>query len=176
MMFEQPDFYCENDSMEQQATDSYLEAQVRSATPQKLRLLLIEGALKFANKTKHFWQSDQLEDGVQSVIRCRGVLSELLMSIKEEHSPLTKRVSAIYLFLFKTVTEAQLHRDLKKLEDVIRILDIERKTWQMLCEKMPDFPEDESGAFEAETEFKAADMKAIPTGDQEVSGGFSLDA
>ena len=160
----------------QATTDSYLEAEIRTATPQKRRLLLIESALKFANKTKHQWENEETEEGIQTVIRCRGILSELLMSIREEHSPLTKRVSAIYYFLFKTSTEAQLHRSLSKLDDVIRILEIERKTWEMLCEQMPDFPEDELGAFEPEVEITAEDMEAIPVSDQPESTGFSLDA
>ena len=162
--------------MEYQPTDSYLESQIRTATPQKLRLLLIEGALKFAKKTKHHWENGESEEGVQTVIRCRGILSELLMSVQEEHSPLTKRVAAIYIFLFKTITEAQLDRSLSKLDDVIRILEIERETWSLLCEKMPEHPVDELGAFEPETEFKAADLGAIPLPDQAASSGFSLDA
>ena len=39
--------------MQQPAHESYLEAQVMTATPQKLRLMLIEGAIRFARQTLH---------------------------------------------------------------------------------------------------------------------------
>ena len=47
--------------MDTNGYDSYLETQIRTATPQKLQLMLIEGAQRFANETVRHWESDDAE-------------------------------------------------------------------------------------------------------------------
>ena len=41
--------------MDRTAQNAYLEAQANTATPQKLRLMLIDGGLRFARQTLDHW-------------------------------------------------------------------------------------------------------------------------
>lgn len=118
----------------------YLEAQIMTATPQKLRLMLIEGALRFARQTLEFWQREQNEQAIESLIRCRSIISELLSGIRLDDSDLTHKVAGVYLFLFRCLTEAHLRRDRKKVEETISVLEIEHETWRLVCEKLPAAP------------------------------------
>ena len=127
--------------MDQHAREAYIEAQVMTATPQKLRLMLIEGAIRFARQTIHHWQAGDNDRALESIIRCRNIISELLSSIRVDESELTKQVARLYLFVFQSLTEAQLRRDAKLVEEAIGILEVERETWRDLCEKMPHAPE-----------------------------------
>ncbi len=126
--------------MDQHARESYLEAQVMTATPQKLRLMLIEGAIRFARQTIQHWQAGDNERALESIIRCRNIVSELLSSVRVDESELTKRVASLYLFVFQNLTEAQLRRDVKLVESAIGVLEVERETWRQLCEEMPHAP------------------------------------
>jgi flagellar protein FliS len=126
--------------MDQHAREAYIEAQVLTATPQKLRLMLIEGAIRFARQTIQHWQASDNERALESIIRCRNIVSELLSSIRVEESDLTKRVAGLYLFVFQNLTEAQLRRDAKLVEEAIGVLEVERGTWRDVCEKMPHAP------------------------------------
>ncbi len=121
--------------MTQAARNTYLETQLMTATPQKLRLMLIDGAIRFANVTLNHWEQGDNDAAFESIVRCRSIVSELLMTIKGEESDLARKVAAIYLFLFQHLTEAQLHRDADKLKKVLTILEEERVTWQEVCEK-----------------------------------------
>ncbi len=121
--------------MNSSAHDTYLETQVLTAPPQKLRLMLIDAAIRRARQTIEAWDKDRHEDAFEHLTRCRAIITELLGSIKKDDSRLSGTVAGIYVFLFQTLTEAQHRRDRQKLAEVIRVLEIERETWQQVCDR-----------------------------------------
>ncbi|MFN0017548.1 MAG: flagellar export chaperone FliS [Pirellulaceae bacterium] len=112
---------------------AYLETQIATAAPQQLRLMLIEGALRLARQTANAWHEDRPEEALETLIRCRSIITELIAGIRAGSSRLADQVVGIYLFLFQELTQAQLRRDASRLEGVIRVLEEERTTWQQLC-------------------------------------------
>jgi len=122
------------------ARDQYLETQVTTATPQRLRLMLIEAALRKARAAGDAWKSGRLDDGVAAAAHCRDIVAELIAGIRPDQSELAKQVLGLYLYLFSTLIEAQFHRDELRLRDVIRVLEEARQTWQKVCEQMADQP------------------------------------
>lgn len=161
--------------MDQQARESYVEAQIMTATPQKLRLMLIEGAIRFARKTIQHWEKRENEQALESIIRCRNIVSELLSSIRVDESELTKRVASLYLFVFQHLTEAQLRRDMKLVEESIGVLEVERETWQQLCEEMPTAPVPTVEHLAAGPQEIIAPVVAYPDSDMPY-GSVSFDA
>ena len=157
--------------MEPRAREAYLEAQIMTATPQKLRLMLIEGGIQFARQTIRHWNEDRNEEAFESLTRCRRVVTELLGSIRLDQTALTQTMSGLYAFLFKTLTEAMATRDVKKMEDVIRVLEEERLTWQEVCQQLPEVPPEVLD--QVPEEITAA---SSATADAQAAGGFSLDA
>jgi flagellar protein FliS len=127
--------------MQPSARDSYLETQVMTASPQKLRLMLIEGAIRFANQTQHLWEQQRDEEALESSIRAREIVSELMTSLSGNAEPLAKQILPLYVFIFRTITEAQLERSAAKLADALRVLGEERETWRQVCEKFVDIDE-----------------------------------
>lgn len=173
--------------MHNHARNTYVEAQIRTATPQRLRLMLIDGAIRFANQTVHHWEQEDNESAYNSLTRCRDIVSELLTSIRPEGDRVAQQVTAIYLFIYKTLTEAQLRREPDKMRDVVRVLEIERETWQQVCEAMPEAP-----YRDADEEITTGSTSISPPdlssglgadgaaggrlGGESSSGGFSLEA
>jgi flagellar protein FliS len=117
---------------------TYLETQVTTATPQRLRLMLIEEALRQARAVQDLWSQGEVAEGSATVARCREVISELISGIHPDQTAVAKRVLGLYLFLFSSLTEAQLTRDTHQLAGVIRVLEEERETWQEVCRTLPD--------------------------------------
>ena len=118
--------------------DAYLETQILTASPQRLRLMLIEGAIRQANLTADHWLAGRDEEALEALIRCRAIISELIAGVKGEESPLARKVVGVYLFLFTTLTEAQLTRDSAKLTSAVRVLEEERQTWTEICRQLAD--------------------------------------
>ena len=126
--------------MQTDTRDIYLEMQVNSATPQKLRLMLIEGALRFARRTLDHWRDSALDEGLESLIRAREIIGELIAGIQTEASPLARQVGSLYVYLFSALTEAQQTRDEHQLAAVIKVLEEERETWRQVCSQLPERP------------------------------------
>jgi len=156
------------------ALDHYLSAEVNTAAPQKLQLLLIEAVLKLANRARQFWQQGCDQRAIESLNLARSVLAEMRGGIKFEIAgELGERISAVYEFIFRCLVNAGFHHDEKSLGDAIRILEIERETWRQLCDKL--------AVNSPHATFDDTRRSALPPlGDEpdllSQSGGFSIEA
>ena len=56
----------------------------------------------------------------------------------EAGSELVQRVTAVYAFINRCLREGAYHHNREKVEDAIRILEIERQTWRQVCRKLVD--------------------------------------
>jgi flagellar protein FliS len=118
--------------------DHYLESQILTASPQRLRLMLIQGALRQGQLTLEHWDRDAQLEAWEALARCRDIVEELLQSVRADASPLAKQVADLYVFLFQSLCEAQLNRNRQKVADVLRVLETESQTWQQVCEQAAD--------------------------------------
>jgi flagellar protein FliS len=168
--------------MDVSARDTYFETQVATATPQRLRLMLIEGALRQARVAQGAWRSGDVPAGLQAITHCRDIVSELIAGIQPEQTPVAKQVLGIYMFLFSTLVEAQFARDSDRLSDIIRVLEEERQTWQAVCEQMPDRPIAAAASTEELAPQRVSDAwtpgygLAPPHSRKQTSSAFSIDA
>lgn len=117
--------------------DAYLHTEVMTATPQKLQLMLIEAMMRFARQAQVHWQQGQDEQAGEAVIRCQEIVSELLCGLRPEQNPeLTQQIAAIYMFLFRRLCDAHVGHDSQAIDDVVRVLEVERETWRQVCEQL----------------------------------------
>jgi len=163
--------------MDRNSRDAYLETQILTASPQKLQLMLIEGALRFARQAVEQSQQAKDDQAHESVTQCRHIIAELVNGVRADDSELAAKVAAVYTYLYQTITEAQLQHRWENLSDVIRVLEVERETWQQVCQQMPEAPP--SNAAKTDKEITAADMPpmtpdALPGAS--LQDGLSLEA
>ena len=122
--------------MQNLARQNYLQAEVQTATPQKVRLMLIEAAIKNIYRTKKAWEEEKFEAGFDSLSLAQDIVAELLSSLDKESNPdLVGKIASIYVFIFRCLSEAGMTHDPVKLDDALRILTSERETWRLVCEK-----------------------------------------
>jgi flagellar protein FliS len=121
-------------------TSSYLESKVLTATPQRLHLLLIEGAIRFGRQAEEaLHRGDELAAAVP-LVRVLDILGELLAGVRKTKSDLTLKIADLYLFLFRQTSKAKINADAAPLAEALRLLEFERQTWQLLCEKLGSDP------------------------------------
>ena len=120
----------------QTARQNYLQAEVQTATPQKLQLMLIEAAIKNVHRTKKAWGEERFEAGFDSLTLAQDIVAEILSSVDKEGSPeLASKIASIYVFIFRCLSEGGMTHDQQKLDDALRVLNSERETWRLVCEK-----------------------------------------
>ncbi len=120
-------------------TNAYLRTKVMTASPAELRLMLLEGAVKFAMQAREGLEAKDYEKSYEGFTSCRNIIIELINGIRPEHDPeLTGRVRALYLFIFKELFESSFEKNIPRLDKVIELLEYERETWVMLMEKLAE--------------------------------------
>jgi len=116
------------------ARDTYLATEVTTAPPQKLQLMLLDAALRHGRRARERWSDGRDEQAGEALLRCQEIVSHLLGGMNREHDrELVRRVAGVYLFIYRRLVASQLERDLKKLDEALSILEIERETWQQVC-------------------------------------------
>jgi flagellar secretion chaperone FliS len=154
------------------ARDSYLSTVVKTAAPQKLQWLLVEAALRSANRAGEFWRQGDNEQATEAIVHAQTVLGQMLAAIdRDGGGELAKQVSTVYEFIFRSLVKAGHRRDEQSLAEAIRVLEIERETWRQLCakiaaERIPASPAAPYARFGAPVDDDATDF----------AGGFSFEA
>jgi flagellar protein FliS len=116
---------------------AYLRTRVLTASPEELRLLLLDGAIKFARQGREGLAARDYEASYNGISKSRDIVLELLTTVRAEHDPiLAERVKALYTFMYVSLVEASMEKDLTKLNSVIKLLEYERETWQMLMDQL----------------------------------------
>lgn len=119
------------------SADAYLRTRVMTASPAELRLLLLDGAIRFARQGEHGIEAGNLERAIDGIAQCRNIVGELLASVRDAGDPqLTENVRSIYAFLFRELLELGVGRDLDRLRRVIELLEYERETWLLLMRQL----------------------------------------
>lgn len=123
--------------MQPSAQESYLATEVMTATPQKLQLILIEAAIRSAQRARQKWQAQEDDEACEALIHAQQILGEMLASLNREvDTRLVEKVAAVYLFVFRSLMEANYERSEQKLDDAVRVLQVERDTWQQVCRQL----------------------------------------
>lgn len=119
-----------------QQHSQYLASKVLTAPPQRLHLMLIEGAMRFGRQAEAELRAGNQEAATGQLARVLDIVGELLVGVRKTKSELNDKLAAVYWFIFRRVSEATMHSDAVALAEVLKLLEFERETWQKVCEKL----------------------------------------
>ena len=111
---------------------AYLRTKVMTASPAELRLMLIDGAIRFAEQTKRGYETRNFEMSFDGTTKTQAILMELVNALRPEQAPeLCQRLTALYTYLYRLLVEASSERDVSKVDEVLTRLRFERETWSL---------------------------------------------
>ncbi len=124
-------------SQEKKAANPYLKTKIMTASPQELRLMLYEGAIKFCHQAKNSLAEENFEESYNALMRAQKIVLELSTSLKHEAAPqLCEKLGALYTYIYRLLVDANIGRKAKPIDEALELLQYERQTWQMLMEKL----------------------------------------
>lgn len=119
--------------------NAYLKTKVMTASREELRLMLIDGAIKFAQQALHGLEVKDYEETYSGFSQCRDIILELINTIKPEHAPeVAKSVKDLYTYMYGELVKASINRDKEILNEVISLLQYERETWVLTMNKIAE--------------------------------------
>jgi flagellar secretion chaperone FliS len=132
-------------------TDAFLRQEVESASPAKLRWLLLQKAHGLTLSIRNLWITGQAEEAKQWLILVHDIFTELLQGIVDPKHELAQQQSDLYVFLTKLLVIASQTQDAEMLNNLTEILEIEKDSWEMLVrrevgESYSPYPSDEDSS------------------------------
>lgn len=119
--------------------NAYLRTKVMTASPAELRMMLFEGAIKFAEQGKTALQQKDFEAAYNGLTRAQNIIMELINSLRPQNDPeLCDRLSSLYTYVYKQLVAAGTERNAELVEEALQLLRFERETWSMLLDRLAD--------------------------------------
>lgn len=113
--------------------DEYLQAKVMTAPQEELHLMVVDGALRQAALAERALREENFASSHAALSRAREFVIELITGMDQNRSPeLVTQLKGLFGFAYRRLNEADLHRDLKKLEEAMQVLRSHRETWREL--------------------------------------------
>ena len=124
-------------AMNNTTVNPYLRGAVMTASPEQLQLMLYDGAIRFALQGRDAITRKDYEGSYEKLTRAQHIILEMLNGLNYDVNPeLCKRLASIYNFLYRKLVDACVKREVNDIDDALKVLRIERETWQMLVDKV----------------------------------------
>jgi len=109
----------------------YHQTQIKTASPEKLLILLYDGAIQFLNKAKIGMQNKNIEETHNNIISAQRIITEFMNTLDMEiGGEVAKNLYSLYDYLYYRLVQANLKKDPVILDEVLGHLKDLKKTWE----------------------------------------------
>ena len=112
------------------AYSQYQQNQILSATPEQILLMLYDGAIRFTRQAMYGLEEENLTIFYHGIQKSMAIITEFSNSLDREiGGEIAENLDALYHFMIRELTLANLHKDIEKLRVVEKLLVDLRATW-----------------------------------------------
>ncbi len=109
----------------------YQKNEVETASPEKILILLYDGAIQFLNKAKIAMEQKNIPEIHNNIIGCENIIMEFINTVDEENGgDFAVRIKALYEYFYNTLVQANMKKDGTKIDEVLKHLVELRATWK----------------------------------------------
>ncbi len=120
------------------AKRAYTESSILTAPPERLVVMLYDGAIRFLGQAAVAMRADNQRVFLDRVQRGEAIIRELNLTLDMRRGgEVSERLRAIYQFCDLHLTAATAERDPHKVDDVIKLLSELREAWQQIAANPP---------------------------------------
>lgn len=126
----------------------YLRDEIQNASPQKLIILLYDGAIKALEDSKSLIEDKDPFQFTQKITKAQSIIAELIGALKVDLFPeLVINLSKLYEYMYQQLVKANLEKSSEKIDQVIELMRGLRESWSTAIEKA----EEEGFSLESKT-------------------------
>lgn len=113
------------------AISRYQQVRSTTATPGELLLALYDGLFRFLNGARICIERGEKVRAGEFLSKSYAILSELFIALDHDKAPeLCAQLEGLYSFCMDRVTHANIRKDARAVEDVLRVLTPLREAWK----------------------------------------------
>jgi flagellar protein FliS len=111
---------------------AYRESAVLTAPPERLVVMLYDGALRFLHQAAVTMGGGDVQTSHDRLRRAEAIVEHLLATLDMSQGEIAQRLESIYLFCQRLIAEARIRQDPAKLEQVSGLLRELRDAWDQI--------------------------------------------
>jgi flagellar protein FliS len=115
------------------ATTAYRESSIVTAPPERLVVMLYDGAIRFLFQAAAAMRGQDPAAVNDRLQRAEAIISELNSTLDMSAGEIADRLRGIYVFCRRYLSEARLERDPAKIEKVSQLLGELRESWAQIA-------------------------------------------
>ena len=109
----------------------YQKNQIETATPEQVLILLYDGAIQFLNKARLAIEEGDASLCSSSLFSCQKIILEFMNTLDMERGgSLAENLYNLYEYLFQTLIDLNISKNLAKADEILVLLKGLRETWQ----------------------------------------------
>lgn len=117
------------------ASKTYNEASVMTATPGRLVLMLYAGAVRFLTRAEAMYRNGDRRGGITGVNRAIAILDELNVTLDMSQGDVSHRLRSIYLFAKRELMQATVSADADRVAAVNSLVRELHSAWEEIVER-----------------------------------------
>ncbi len=111
----------------------YQEQSVKSASPDKLIIMLFDGAIRFCGKAHKSIGEKNFEEAGKAIYRCEDIMNYLINTLNTS-IPIAEELEKMYEYILYNFTQANLTKEISYLDEADKYLREFRETWKQVGE------------------------------------------
>lgn len=115
------------------AQRAYTESSVLTASPERLIVMLYDGAIRFLNQSAAALRAGSRERARDKMRRAEAIVDELNISLDMSHGELPQSLREIYLFCKRQLHTANVQAEPARIDAVTKLLADLRESWNELA-------------------------------------------
>lgn len=113
----------------------YRKNQIETATPEKILILLYDGAIQYLNKAKIGLEQDDQPQFHNNLLGCQKIILEFMNTLDmEAGGSLAQNLYRLYQYLYSTLVKTGISKEVNGIDEVLKHLTGLRETWQKAIE------------------------------------------
>jgi len=115
----------------------YFRTKVLTASPAELRMMLLEGSVRFMREGRTGLVERDYERVYEGFTQARAIVMELMNGLRDEIDPLLcERLRGLYTYIYKLLVDASFEKSIPRADEAIELMDYEIETWALVLERI----------------------------------------
>lgn len=111
------------------AAQMYQKNAVQTASPEKLTLMLYDGAVKFTNIAIEAIEAGDIEKAHNNIVKAQNIIVEFRSTLDMKY-PVAKDFDVVYDYIYRRLVEANMKKDKDILVEALKHIKTMRDTWR----------------------------------------------
>ncbi len=109
--------------------DVYKKNQIQTAPPERLVLMLYDGAIKFITKAIEAIETKNIEAANNNLLRAQDIMSALMAGVNFEAGKVAEGFYALYDYMYRRLIHANIRKDKEAAGEVLNMIRELRDSW-----------------------------------------------